>query len=845
MLAPVLVGASLLVAAWALREGRRRDAGPRPAVLAAFAASALALRAALEVASASWSRPLHVAALPFAALAGLATWTAIATLAAQGPRRRDLFLRAPFAALAAVLALAGAPWGAVAGFTIVATLAFRWRHRLPTLALLRHGLAAGALAVVLGLGLTPADAAIQASPALLTLRRYAEWTRMVALFHAAGAAPVLLLAFLGDPSLGIRTVGRRLAVSHVLVVLVPLALTLALWALTTWLGVGADRALIAARALNAERESLERGIATALDGPGDAPAALRALAGAHAAEWPGLRAWTIARAGLERWHGAPVEDEPALAGWADSAWALPPGGVVELAGVRWFGATARAARDSTRRAIVLVPIGEVLAGRPSGVVGARLLMDPTAGPSLEDATGDAADSAAAAAARAFVDSVRARGGRVTPEDSAEVAAGFAAARALGLRDGAAIGGPGRRGRVQFTVGGDTLRGSTSGGVGTGITGNGLITGLLHRDGRWREHRFVLSARVTFRTALAGLWQSIAENPLGAVPVAVLVLLTGLTLFVALSDFVMVRNMARSITAAISGLRGGTAALAKGDLAHRIPIRGRDDLWDAAGAFNQMAEDLERARALEKEAERLENELALARQIQSRLLPAGPPDVPGLEIAGLTEPAREVGGDYFDHVPLGDGRVMLVIADVSGKGVGAALLMSGFRASLMSQDCAGTAPDDLAGRLNDFLLRSVEPGRFVTAFVAFLDARDGRLAYANCGHNPPLLLRADGTHETLAIGGLILGILPGSRFEAGVAVLRPGDLLALYTDGVTEGADAAGTQWGEERLIAALREGAARPCAGLARDIVATVRAFEGESGPADDITLVLARRTVA
>jgi sigma-B regulation protein RsbU (phosphoserine phosphatase) len=257
----------------------------------------------------------------------------------------------------------------------------------------------------------------------------------------------------------------------------------------------------------------------------------------------------------------------------------------------------------------------------------------------------------------------------------------------------------------------------------------------------------------------------------------------------------------------------------------------------------MAEDLERARELEKEAERLENELELARRIQARLLPSGPPAVPGLEIAGVTEPAREVGGDYYDHIPLGDGRVLLVIADVSGKGVGAALLMSGFRASLMSQDCAATAPDALAGRLNDFLLSSVDPGKFVTAFVAFLDAASGRLVYANCGHNPPVLLRADGRHEMLTRGGLILGILPGSRFESGEATLAPGDLVLLYTDGVTEGATATGEQWGEERLLATLRERPGWPCADLVRGIAADVRAFEGASGPADDITLLAARRT--
>jgi sigma-B regulation protein RsbU (phosphoserine phosphatase) len=169
-------------------------------------------------------------------------------------------------------------------------------------------------------------------------------------------------------------------------------------------------------------------------------------------------------------------------------------------------------------------------------------------------------------------------------------------------------------------------------------------------------------------------------------------------------------------------------------------------------------------------------------------------------------------------------------------------MSGFRASLMSQDAGTLGPEGLAERVNDFLHRSVESGKFVTAFLGFLEAASGRLVYANAGHNPPALLRADGRVEWLAAGGVVLGIMPGSRFESGEAVLEPGDLLALYTDGVTEGADAAHEMWGEERLVESLRRLSGRPCAEAAEALVREVRAFEGDTGPADDITVLLARR---
>jgi sigma-B regulation protein RsbU (phosphoserine phosphatase) len=131
---------------------------------------------------------------------------------------------------------------------------------------------------------------------------------------------------------------------------------------------------------------------------------------------------------------------------------------------------------------------------------------------------------------------------------------------------------------------------------------------------------------------------------------------------------------------------------------------------------------------------------------------------------------------------------------------------------------------------------------VTAFLGFLDAASGRFVYVNAGHNPTVLVRSSGAVEMLTQGGLILGIMPDSVFEAGETTLAPGDLVALYTDGVTEGANASREQWGEERLIAALRASAGEPAATIAARIVREVRAFEGDSGPADDITVLVARR---
>jgi sigma-B regulation protein RsbU (phosphoserine phosphatase) len=377
----------------------------------------------------------------------------------------------------------------------------------------------------------------------------------------------------------------------------------------------------------------------------------------------------------------------------------------------------------------------------------------------------------------------------------------------------------------------------------GVTGQAIVHGVTYAAGRWRVGEFALTARASFTATLSGLFANVRENFLSALPLAALVGLALLLIPIGLTDMNMVRGMGGSITRGIAALRDGAQAFGAGKLEHRIPIEGDDDLWDTARQFNQMAEGLERARELEKERDRLEHELDLARLIQARLLPAHPPRIAGLDVAGLSESAREVGGDYYDHIDLGGGRLLLVVADVSGKGVPAALLMSGFRASLMSQDTTRGEPAAMAARLNDFLVKSVESGKFVTAFLGFLDAATGKFVYVNAGHNPTVLVRRSGATELLTQGGLILGIMADSPFAAGETTLEPGDLVALYTDGVTEGANAAQEQWGEERLIAALQAGAHEPAATIASRIVREVRAFEGDSGPADDITVLVARRT--
>jgi len=254
----------------------------------------------------------------------------------------------------------------------------------------------------------------------------------------------------------------------------------------------------------------------------------------------------------------------------------------------------------------------------------------------------------------------------------------------------------------------------------------------------------------------------------------------------------------------------------------------------------MAQGLEEARESERERERLEKELQLARQIQARLLPGVAPIVAGLELAGLSFSAQEVGGDYYDFIPLPDGRVGLVIADVSGKGVPAALLSSMLQASLRTQAASVTSPAEILRNINHLMYRSTAIQQFATFFLARVDGERLELSFSNAGHNWPVLQRSDGERRFLERGGLLLGIQEGVEFEEERVSLLPGDLVVLYTDGITEAADAGGEQFGEDRLYAALSAmPRTLPAHDVAEHLLATLRGFLDGTEAQDDITLMV------
>lgn len=234
----------------------------------------------------------------------------------------------------------------------------------------------------------------------------------------------------------------------------------------------------------------------------------------------------------------------------------------------------------------------------------------------------------------------------------------------------------------------------------------------------------------------------------------------------------------------------------------------------------------------------EQEVAEARAIQQGLLPSALPQVAGYEIAGAWQPANSIGGDYYDVLAFDDGTLGLCIADVAGKGLPAALLMSNLQAAVRGLASPLLPPDGLCTRLNSLVCHNTGSDRFITFFYAQLDGPERVLRYTNAGHNAPILLHQDGSHERLEAGGGVLGIFPQQSFAVGTARLAAGDRVVLYTDGVTEAYDGAGEEFGELRLLSLLQEHRDARASALQERILSAAGAFSRGHWH-DDATLVV------
>jgi sigma-B regulation protein RsbU (phosphoserine phosphatase) len=250
-------------------------------------------------------------------------------------------------------------------------------------------------------------------------------------------------------------------------------------------------------------------------------------------------------------------------------------------------------------------------------------------------------------------------------------------------------------------------------------------------------------------------------------------------------------------------------------------------------------EAEEKKRLEAENKRMETELNLAREIQMSLVPSAPLIVGPWEVSGLVVPARQVGGDYYDYFPLGDGRFAITIADVSGKGVPAALLMANVQASLRAFCNGDREITEAIRQVNRSVARAASGGKFITLFYGEVDPARGVLRFTNAGHNYPMLRRQDGSIEELTHGGLLLGLFEDAEYERGEIPFAPGDALLLYSDGISEAADSRGHQFGEDRLRAVWQACAAMPSSEVIGSVLKDVEKFRGSAGQGDDMTAVV------
>jgi serine phosphatase RsbU (regulator of sigma subunit) len=300
-------------------------------------------------------------------------------------------------------------------------------------------------------------------------------------------------------------------------------------------------------------------------------------------------------------------------------------------------------------------------------------------------------------------------------------------------------------------------------------------------------------------------------------------------------------LSRRMTAKLEKLAAGALDLGRGNLDVRVAITSHDEFGHLAATFNRMAEELKTQQVQLLAQERLHYELEVSRRIQVELLPRGPLRAPFAEMQGISNPAREVGGDFFNYFLLPSGEAALVVGDVSGKGVPAALLMANAQATLRARLPLATSLASLAESLDAELDQSTPTTVYLTLFMAILDGENGVLRYVSAGHNAPFIVRANGEFTALPPTGRPLGLFPGGGYEEREARLEPGDGLFLFTDGLVETEDEDASPFGASRLEAVLRAVDRESGASILAAVDEAVRAHRGLAEPADDVTMVFLR----
>jgi sigma-B regulation protein RsbU (phosphoserine phosphatase) len=303
-------------------------------------------------------------------------------------------------------------------------------------------------------------------------------------------------------------------------------------------------------------------------------------------------------------------------------------------------------------------------------------------------------------------------------------------------------------------------------------------------------------------------------------------------------------LTRRITRAVADLYGGTQYVQAGDFSHRVQIEHKDQLGELAESFNKMTASVGELIEVENKRRRLENEISIAREVQNQLFPSSLPSVPGVEIEAICKAARSVSGDYYDFIQLSPTHIAIAIADISGKGISAALLMASLQAALRSQilteGSERLSMAELVSRLNKHLVRNTGDDRFATFFIATYDSATRTLRYTNAGHLPAFLICKGGS-EKLDIGGMVLGVMEDYVYEEGSLTVSPDSLLIGYSDGLIEPENVYGEEFGIRRLEeAAVHMQGAAPLM-VAESLMAAAEEWAGTPEQADDMTVIVAR----
>ncbi|HEV8417039.1 MAG TPA: SpoIIE family protein phosphatase [Bryobacteraceae bacterium] len=328
--------------------------------------------------------------------------------------------------------------------------------------------------------------------------------------------------------------------------------------------------------------------------------------------------------------------------------------------------------------------------------------------------------------------------------------------------------------------------------------------------------------------------------------AVLAIIGGFLLIIEMISLIWSVSLTRTITRSVHDLYLGTLQVASGDFSHQIPVRGRHQLSDLAKSFNGMIAQIQHFIGEMRKKQKLESELEIARHVQNRLFPRAVPELKTLELAGVCIPGRFVSGDYYDYFLLDSHSTAIALGDVSGKGVSAALLMASIQSALHAQLKFTDAPHPslstatLMALISQQLYESTPAEKYATFFCSVYNDDTRVLRYTNAGHLKPIMIR-DGKANVLEGDGLVAGLLPKVSYEQQEFQSQPGDLIAIFSDGIPEAENAAAEEFGEPRLAELLVANRERPLEEIIQIVVKSVAEWAHDPDARDDTTLVLAR----